>query len=268
MFRPVLATVAMLATLGVAAGQESPFGMPKPMGGPIVGTDGRIRTGLDAHPVASPWDGGIELGVSGATGNTSTLTLRTGFDVRYDDPDIFMIFNVLYFLNQVNQGEVENQGFALYRNELPIDGGIGWYAQAALEYDEFRTIYLRASSHSGLTYTFLQDANQLLKFRAGAGVAREWGGPSPSDWVPEGQAGFDYEYRLTTRTKFVSAVDYYPDLNDFNHYRVRVRASFDILLDPTANIYLRLGAFDRYDSNPYGSKRNDLTYWMMLQFKF
>ena len=44
--------------------------------------------------------------------------------------------------------------------------------------------------------------------------------------------------------------------------------SFDILLDPTANIYLRLGAFDRYDSNPYGSKRNDLTYWMMLQFKF
>ena len=179
MIRPLLAAVVTLTFLGRTMGQDSPFGMPKPMGGPIVGTDGRIRTGLDAHPVASPWDGGIEVGVSGTTGNTDTLTLRAGFDVRYDDPDIFMIFNVLYFLNQVNQGEIENQGFALQRTELPLDGGIGWYAQAALEYDEFRTIYLRASSHSGLTYTILQDATQLLKARAGAGVAREWGGPSP-----------------------------------------------------------------------------------------
>jgi hypothetical protein len=267
MTRPVLAAVCLLALLGTAAGQDLPYGIPKPLGGPIVGPDGRVRTGLDAHPVDSPWTGGVDVGASGSQGNTDTFKLRAGLDVRYDDPDDVMIFNVVYILNRANQGELENKGFVLLRNEMTIDGGLAWYAQGQLEYDEFRVIDLRIASHSGLSYVFARDATQTLKLRAGAGVAREYGGLS-NDWVPEGQVGLDYEYRLTERTKFLIMADDYPDLQDFSHYRLRVRASFDILLDPQANILLRIGAFDRYDSNPMGSKRNDLDYFVTLHFRF
>jgi len=267
MARPALAAALMLAWLGAAVGQDYPLGLPKPLGGPIVGPDGRVRTGLDAHPVPSPWSGGIELGVSGSPGNTDTLKLRAGLDLRFDDADDFAILNIMYILNQANEGDLENKGFALVRNELPMDMGLAWYAQGSIEYDEFRTVYLRVASHSGLSYALMQDEAQVLKVRAGAGVAREWGGTS-NDWVPEGQAGADYEYKLTERTRFVLAADYYPDLHDFAHYRVRVRAAFDILLDPTYNAYLRLGVFDRYDSQPFGSKRNDLDYFMTLVFRF
>ena len=267
MMRLALTAVLALAWLGAAAGQDSPFSLPQPMGGPIVGPDGRVRTGLDAHPVPSPLTGGIDFGISGSQGNTDTLKLRAGLDLRYDDPDDFAILNVLYILNQANSGDLENKAFGLVRNELPMDMGLSWYAQGQLEYDEFRTVYLRMASHSGLSYTLLQDGSQLVKLRAGVGAAREWGGQS-NDWVPEGQTGADYEYKLTDRTRFTLAGDYYPDLQDFAHYRVRVRASIDILLDPTYNAYLRLGVFDRYDSRPYGSKRNDLDYFMTLQFRF
>jgi hypothetical protein len=268
MTRPTLAAVCLLGLLGTAAGQDVlPYGLPKPLGGPIVGPDGRVRTGLDAHPVGSPWSGGVDVGATGSLGNTDTLKVRAGLDVRYDSPDDVMIFNVMYILNRANHGELENKGFVLLRNEMQIEGAIGWYAQGQLEYDEFRVIDLRIASHSGLNYVFAEDAEQTLKLRAGAGVARETGGPT-SDWVPEGQAGFDYEYRLTNRTKFTVFGDYYPDLEDLKHYRVRVRASFDILLDPEANILLRIGAFDRYDSNPRGSKPNDLDYFATLYFRF
>jgi hypothetical protein len=267
MTRPVVAVVCLLALVGAAVGQELPYGLPKPLGGPIVGPDGRVRTGLDAHPVPSPWSGGVDVGASGSQGNTDTLKVRAGLEVRYDDPDDLMIFNVMYILNRANQGELENKGFALLRNEVTLEGALGWYAQGQLEYDEFRVIDLRIASHSGLSYLFAQDATQTLRLRAGAGMARETGGPR-NDWVPEGQAGFDYEYRLTNRTKLTVMADHYPDLHDFSHYRVRVRAAFDILLDPEANILLRVGAFDRYDSNPCGSKRNDLDYYLTLYFRF
>jgi hypothetical protein len=267
MVRLALVAVVALAGLGTVAGQDSPFPVPQPLGGPIVGLDGRVRTGLDAHPVPSPFTGGIDIGLSGSQGNTDTLKLRTGLDLRYDDADDFAILNVLYILNQANSGELENKAFALARNELPMDMGLAWYAQGQLEYDEFRTVYLRMASHSGLSFVFLQDGTQLVKVRAGAGAAREWGGAS-NDWVPEGQFGADYEYKLTDRTRFLAAADYYPDLHDFAHYRVRARAAFDILLDPTYNAYLRLGVIDRYDSQSYGSKRNDLDYFMTLLFRF
>ena len=74
MMRPALVAVFVaLILLGPAAGQESPFGMPKPMGGPIVDRSGRILTGLDAHPVPSPWTSAFDFGLSGSQGNTDTL---------------------------------------------------------------------------------------------------------------------------------------------------------------------------------------------------
>lgn len=266
MMRLAFSAVLTLAWVGAAAGQTSPFNIPQPMGGPIVGPDGKVRTGLDAHPVPSPWTSSIDVGLSGSQGNTDTLKLWTGFDLKYDDPNDLAILNALYVLNQANSGELENKGFLFARNELPMDG-IAWYAQGTIEYDDFNAIYLRMASHSGLSLTAVQDGTQLLKVRVGAGGQREWGGGSPS-WVLEGQAGLDYEYKLTERTRFLLAADYSPDLEAFATYRVRVRAAFDILLDPQNNIFLRVGAFDRYNSQPFGSRRNDLDYYLMLSFRF
>lgn len=267
MTRPALAALAIALTAGLVSAQDSPFGLPAPLGGPIVGPDGRIRTGLDAHPVPSSWSSAIDFGLSGSQGNTDTLKVRLGVDVRYDSPEDTVVLNALYILSQANGGNVENKAFFLARNDLPLDAGLGWYAQGVVEYDEFRAIDLRLASHSGLSYTALQDGTQLLKLRAGIGMSRESGGPG-TEWVREGQGGADYEYHLTARTTLTLAGDYYPDVRDFARYRLRGRVSLDILLDPDLNLVLRLGAFDRYDSRPFGSKRNDLDYFTTLQFRF
>jgi putative salt-induced outer membrane protein YdiY len=272
MSRPVLAAlfaallaVAQAAGQGVPAMPASPFEIPQPLGGPIVGPDGKIMSGLNQP--TSPFSGGIDFGLSGSQGNTDTLKLRAGLDLRYDSPEYLLYANLLYILTQANEGELENKGFGLCRNEFAISDGLMWYAQGQFEYDRFRTVDQRLAGHNGLSMTVLKDEAQVVRVRAGAGMARETGGPV-NDWVPEGQAGADYEYWLTARTKLCASADYYPDLHDLSHYRVRVRAAFDILIDPDLNMWLRLGAFDRYDSQSYGSKRNDLDYFMSLLLRF
>jgi len=265
MTRALGALTLALVAFGPAAAQESPFGLPKPLGGPIVSPDGKVMSALDKTP--SEWTGGLELGLSGAEGNDRILKLRTGLDVQYDTPDDFMVANLLYILTRVDDGVIEQKGFALVRNELPVDEAWSWYVQGQLEYDESRNIDFRTAGHNGISMIVFRTGNSLMKVRAGAGAAYETGKPV-NDWVPEGQAGSDIEYSLTARSKFGAAVDYYPDLHDLSHYRVRARAWVDLLIDPDLNAYLRFGVFNRYDSNPLGSQRNDLDYYMSLLIRF
>jgi Protein of unknown function, DUF481 len=266
MVRVALAAVCSLALAGSALGQ-SPFTVPQPLGGPIVNQNGQTLTGMDAHPQQSSWSGGLDAGLSGSQGNTDTFMLRVGFDLKYDDPSDFAILNVLYILDQANSTQFENKAFGLFRNELPVASGLAWYAQVMLEYDDSLVDHLRIGSYSGLSYALIQDGTQTLKLRAGGGAAREYGSPDNA-WFPQAQAGADYEYKLSDKTTFSVAGDYYPDLETFGNYWLRGRASFDILLDQQSNIMLRLGVFDRYDSRPNGGKYNDIEYFAMLSFRF
>jgi len=266
MTRALGALTLALVAIGPAAAQESPFGLPKPLGGPIVGPDGRVMSGLD-KTTPSEWTGGLELGLGGAEGNTTILKLRAGLDVQYDTPDDFMTASLLYILTRSDNSIIEQKAFALVRNELPIDETWAWYVQGQLEYDENRNIDFRSAGHNGFSMTVFRTGDSVMKIRAGAGAAYETGKPV-NDWVPEGQAGGDIEYSLTARSKLCAGADYYPDLQNLSHYRVRARAWIDLLIDPDLNAYLRLGVYDRYDSNPLGSQRNDLDYYMNLLIRF
>ena len=267
MKRPALAAVLCLAGLGAAAGQDYPINVPQPLGGPIVGLDGKIRTGLDAHTAPNPFSSGLFVGLSGSQGSSDTLKLWTGADLRYDDPEYYSFLKALYILNQADGGQLENKGFLFTRHEFPADLGLSVYGQGTLEYDPSQAIDLRVATHTGLSYAAVQDKSQVLKFRAGAGVQRQWGGSSDA-WDWEAQFGLDYEYRLSDRTRFLLIGDVYPAFEDFSNYRARVWAALDILIDPSYNAYLRVGALDRYNSRPDGSPRNNVDYYLGLLFGF
>lgn len=265
--RPALASLLVtLALLGTATAQTFPGDVPKPLGGPIVGPNGKIMTGLD-KPV-SPWTGGVEFGLNGNDGNVDILKIRAGADFKYDTPENLFLFNGLYVFTHY-KGEVIEQKALLYtRDEVPFAEVFAYYAQGQLEYDEFRPIRFRLAAHNGLSFTALRDDVMLLKLRAGLGTAREFDGPF-REWVPELQFGGDFEYRLTQTTTLSVSLDYYPDMYNFDIFRVRGRASIDFLLDPDLNLVLRIGVMERFDSQTYGSyRKNDLDYFATLGLRF
>lgn len=260
------AVAGLLFSTGHLLAQASPFPVPQPQGGPIFHPDGRVMNGMDF--VKNPWSGLVEGGLNGGDGNSKFLNLRLGGEVTYDTPDDFFTAFGWYGLNRDASDLTQNMLWLTLRNELMYDGTFGYYTQAQLEYDDFRAIEWRVSAHNGLSVNVIRDVSILLKGRFGFGVANESGGPEDG-WAPEGHVGGDFEYQITKRTRFLASADYYPDVSDFGHYRVRGRAAFECLVDPELNLSIRAGVLDRYDSRPgAGFKKNDVNYFVTLLFRF
>ena len=143
------------------------------------------------------------------------------------------------------------------------------FASTNVEYDELRAYKFRVGVYAGVGYTFIDDADLTFKVRAGAGAVRELGSGGLADrWVPEAVFGYDFKYRLSDRSSFLSVLDFYPRIDDFSKYRVRARIGYENVLDAKNGVVLRVGVQDRFDSDPGNAKRNDVTYFMTLGVKF
>ena len=59
-----------------------------------------------------------------------------------------------------------------------------------------------------------------------------------------------------------------PDVTDFLDYRLKSKASWEVLLDEETNLSLKVSLLDRYDSTPNGKKANDLDYTLTLLWSF
>ena len=218
------------------------------------------------------WKGGVEFGINGNEGNSDVVSLRFAANAdRKTDSNLFHIDLLYAFTNQDGTTK-QNQAFLNARDEI-LFKGTPWSIFSALqvEYDELRAYDLRAGVYTGLSYLWLKDSTTLFKTRLGFGVVREVdtvAGGSPDRWVPEAVIGDDFNYRFTDRQGFVSGMDIYPNLSQLGQFRVRARAGYEILIDPTHGLVLRLGIQERYDSSPGDAKRNDFSYFTSLMLKF
>ena len=227
-----------------------------------------IIPGIELPPPAPVWAGSAEFGLSGSDGNSDTLKIRTGLDLKRKAQDNLFSLNTWYGLSRQMGRTSENKALITARDEiLFVDSPWSLFGQGAIEYDQFRDFTFRVAKHAGFGYLWVKDDRTYFKTRAGFGFQREVGGPR-NMWVPEALLGFDFEQRISARSRFVSAVDWYPNLDRIGQYRVRARAAYEILIDPELGLTLRFGLQDRYDSNPGRAKRNDVDYFATLLWQF
>jgi hypothetical protein len=148
-------------------------------------------------------------------------------------------------------------------------GDTRWSAfnKLGLEWNEFKPFDLRVNVNGGAGYYWLRDDQSTFVTRFGAGASREIGSPDDS-WIPEALFGVESEHQLTATQKLKAKIDYFPSWNDFSDYRLVSDVSWEMLLDGTENLSLKLAATDRYDSTPQGALANDLFYSLLLLYKF
>jgi putative salt-induced outer membrane protein YdiY len=280
MLRRGLALAAGLAWAAVAAAQPVP---PPPPGGfnfdppkvapaapppPAIPNDGLFP----AEPPPKVWSGGGEIGTNGATGNSELFAVRAGLHAQRKTADNLFVSDFLYTYARQNSLLTQNQALLNARDEILL-AGTPWslFAATNTEYDELRAYRFRVGVYGGVGYQVIDTDVTNWRVRAGAGAVREIAGYSggPADrWVPELVFGTDYGYKFDDRQSFEATVDYYPRVNDFSQFRVRARVAYQVIVDKDNGIVLRLGAQDRYDSNPGPAKKNDLTYFATLGFAF
>lgn len=212
------------------------------------------------------WDIGAELGINGSEGNAQAFSLITSFNGKRESDSHAFDWDLRYGKTQT--AGIETQHFALFNSRWDWKYNPVWffYLKNNLEYDEFKAFDIRYVATAGLGHHVIKTEMTTLTGRLGAGTSREFGGPDDS-WVPEANAGFDFEKQLSARQKLKLTSDYYPSWEDFQDYRLVTNAHWEILLDEETNLSLKVGAVNRYDSTPNGLEPNDIDYFVTLLWK-
>jgi hypothetical protein len=230
-------------------------------------------------PVADPllpppppkiWAGGIDLGVNGTSGNSDLVNFRAGINAKRQTADNIFVTDFLYTYARQEGLTTANQALFNARDEILFpDSPWSLFGATQFEYDQLRAYRYRVGVYAGAGYTVRDDEDMTFKLRGGAGAVREFGtGANEDRWVPEFVFGYDFRYRLSDRSSFLSILDYYPRIDDPSQFRVRARAAYEHVLDPATATVLRLGVQDRYDSHPGNAEKNDLTYFVSLGVRF
>ena len=217
------------------------------------------------------WEGGVELGLNGSAGTTEQVSFRAGFTAKRDTQENTTSFAAAYGYAK-SEGETSKNKLQLdARNDFKKVLPERWliFVKGTLEYDQFQDWDWRLSGYAGVGYEFIKNDKTTLIGRVGAGGSQTWGG-SNDEFRPELNLGADLSHKLTERQKITATLDYYPALDDFpSKYRIVAKAEWEVVVDPEVKMSLKVGALDRYDSEPgTGAKRNDVDYYALLVWSY
>jgi putative salt-induced outer membrane protein YdiY len=214
------------------------------------------------------WKGGLELGVNGSEGNSQALSVRGAVNLKRETSKTVTTAGLLYTYSTSDGDKTLDHGEINLRNDWKIGSPWRIYATGKAEYDTFQDWVWRTSLFAGVGYEIIKSDNTLLLGRVGAGVTKEYGS-SKQRIEPELDLGLDWEHKIDERQKIFATIDYYPSLHRFTTYRVDAKAGYEIIVDPTNKLALKLGLEDRYNSNPGDDKKkNDLLYFATIVYTF
>lgn len=217
----------------------------------------------------SGWEGSFELGLTGASGNNERFNFRAGAAASREDDKSADQVSLMYSYATDDGTQTENRFAAAARHDWKFaDSPWRVYIGGTYEYDEFQDWDHRLSFGPGVGYQAIKNDRTDLLLRAGLVATKEFGG-ADNDWTPEADLGFDLEHKLTERQTLTVVFDLYPSLKNTGEFRFVGDAGWQIELDPEANLYLKLGVEDRYDSTPGpDKKKNDIAYYATIGWSF
>ena len=214
------------------------------------------------------WEVDYELGVNGSVGNSNTHTWRTAVRSKRKTDFSVLTGNVTYKKSIQESETTADRLYGEWRAEFPFpENKWSLFVQGNVEFDAFRSYDARLTKNAGMGYQWYKTDVGSFITRAGAGTSREFGGPD-DQWVPEGVLGAEYARQLTKKQKLNFTTEFFYDITNVSENRINSTANWEVILDEEANLSLKVGIINRYDSTPNGSKPNDLDYSTVLLWSF
>ena len=215
----------------------------------------------------TPWDSGFEIGLNGASGTSDSFSMRTGGFIKREGKDYKLDASLYYNKNQSEGVEVQSNALLDMRYDWLFDDS-PWtlFMMSQTFYDEFQAFDLNVNVNAGVGYQWIDTETLKISSSLGSGASREFGGPD-EEWVPEASFGLNYEQYLSKTRKLYAKMDYFPEWENFNNYRILADIGLEIELVQPSNLSLKFSATDRYDSQPDGVDPHNLNYSVLLIWK-
>ncbi|MCI0361146.1 MAG: DUF481 domain-containing protein [Planctomycetaceae bacterium] len=215
-----------------------------------------------------PWEGNVELGLSGTEGNSETFNVRFGMTAKHKTPAFVQTLQITSIQKSADGVTTANTALVDGRLEWPMPASRwNYFIHGLWEYDEFKAFQYRVSADTGPGFEFIQTDATMLMARSGVSVSHEVGGPE-NMWNPELVFGGELKHKFNPTHSISAKVDYFPTITDWGDYRLNSQASWEIALAAAWGLSLKLSVIDRYDSSPQGARPNDLDYSTLLLWTF
>ncbi len=215
-----------------------------------------------------PWEGSVELGLSGTEGNSQTFNVRAGVNARHKTEFLAQTLQIVSIQKSADGVTTSNTAFMDGRLEWPMpQSKWNYYLHSLVEHDQFKAFDYRVSADTGLGYEFIQRDVTTLLGRAGLSASNEIGGPETAV-IPELAFGGEFKHKFNPTHSINAKLDYFPNVTDFNDFRLNSQAGWEIALSSVWGLSLKFSVIDRYDSTPQGRRPNDLDYSTLLLWQF
>lgn len=215
-----------------------------------------------------PWEGNVELGLSGTEGNSETFNVRFGLTAKHTTEDLVRTLQITSIQKSAAGVTTANTALLDGKLEWPMPASRwNYYVHGLAEYDEFKAFEYRLSGDTGLGYEFIQNDATTLVGRGGISASQEIGGPD-NELKPELAFGGEYKHKFNPTHAISAKADYFPNVTQFSDFRLNSQASWEIALSSVWGLSLKLSVIDRYDSTPQGARPNDLDYSTLLLWQF
>lgn len=210
----------------------------------------------------------FEGGLSGSSGQTERSNLRFGFAGRWSNPDDILTFDTRYLYTRQRDQTVQDRLEAKVRNEwISLETPWQYFAEASTELDRFTRYDALLRAGAGVGYRFIRTDKTSLVGRVGVGFVREFGSDD-EDLRPEGILGVDFSHKFDTLQSIVVNAEAFPSLEQFDRYRTRTRAYYELRLSEKTNLNFRLGIEHRYDSDSGQNNPENLDYAATFVIRF
>jgi hypothetical protein len=290
MFRRCLAAIVIALVGSPALAQDIAFeldGLTRlpPMDAPVEtlpppaasvapeALDGKIVDPAPAWEVWSPafwdpWEGSVELGLSGTEGNSQTFNVRFGLTAKHKTDFLHQTLQITSIQKSADGVTTANTALVDGRLDWPMPASRwSYHVHSLVEYDQFKAFDYRVSGDTGFGYELIQTPATRLIGRSGISTSVEVGGPD-NRLNPELNFGGEFKHKFNPTHSIGGKIDYFPNVSDWRDCRINSQASWEIALSQVWGLSLKLSVIDRYDSTPHGARPNDLDYSTLLLWQF
>ena len=234
----------------IAAGQVAPgeSEQAEPEKAVAESSDTNSDNGLFNSGWLTDWKRKLSVGIFGSAGKSENSKINIGFTADFEDNQERWKHKTSYYRYE-SEGDLSDHSLtsSLNHDWLLPDSPKFYFAGGHIDFDEFKDWDQRLGINAGIGYEFIETETWRLIGRAGLGVNQTFGG-TREETTLEGLLGAEAHWKISDSQSLAITNTLHPNLSDSGEFRNLSSLDWELELDNSYELGLKLGLTNEYDS--------------------
>lgn len=206
------------------------------------------------------WKRKLSVGIYGSAGKSQDSKVNIGFTADYEDHEERWAHKTSYYRNESDGDMSDHSLTASLNRDWLLPGSPKFYFTGGhIDFDEFKDWDERVGINGGIGYEFVETETWRFIGRAGLGVNQTFGGIR-EETTFEGLLGAEVKWNISDAQSLAFTNTLYPNFSESGEFRNLSSLDWELELDNSYDLGLKVGLTNEYDSLNTSSDKNDFKY--------